>query len=82
MGGFTLLKKYGYSPYNLLSAVYPEYDWLPWKFSSVPKLFWKDDRNVKQFLDWAAIELGIKEPSDWNKVANRVFIVVNKIDRL
>ena len=29
---------YGGSPYLLLKTVYPDYDWLPWKFTYTPQL--------------------------------------------
>ena len=32
--GGGLIKKYNGSPYSLLKTIYPDYDWLPWKFDS------------------------------------------------
>jgi len=36
-GGVTLLNRYDNSLYKLLVAIYPEFDWLPWKFTKTPK---------------------------------------------
>ena len=45
--------------------VYPEYDWLPWKFEKCPKKYWHDVKNERKFMDWAGKELNVKEMSDW-----------------
>jgi hypothetical protein len=55
-----------------LSAVYPEHEWLPWKFVNIPKHFWNDIKNQKSFFDWAGKQLGVKELSDWKKVSIKV----------
>ena len=56
----------------LLSAAFPEYEWLPWKFNKCPRNFWDDLKNQRKFMDWAGKELGIKEMSDWYKVMEKV----------
>jgi hypothetical protein len=56
----------------MLSSVYPDYNWLPWKFTLVPKNFWGDLKNQRKFLDWVAIQLDIKQPSDWYNVTVKV----------
>jgi hypothetical protein len=69
MGGHVLLMtKYNKSPSLLLAAVYPDYEWLPWKFARVSKSFWVDNKNKKKFFDWAGKQLGIKQYDDWYKV--------------
>ena len=57
---------------DLLSEVYPDYNWLPWKFEMLPKYYWNDMKNVKKFMDWAGKELNVKEMSDWYKVGYHV----------
>lgn len=66
------MHKYNDSPALLLSTVYPEYDWLPWRFSHSPRSIWKSTTNLRKFFDWAGNQLGIKEAKDWNKVATNV----------
>jgi hypothetical protein len=56
----------------MLSTLYPEYDWLPWKFAQSPKKFWDDISNQKRFLEWAGNQLGVKQYSDWYKVTPKV----------
>ena len=72
LGGEGLLKQCGSSPYKLLSTVYPDYDWLPWKFDRCVSYYWDDIKNQRKFMDWAGKELGIKEKSDWFKVTYHV----------
>ena len=73
LGGSSLVMSiHNGSLSQLLSVVYPEYEWLPWKFTKAPK-FWEDVKNQRKFMDWAGKELKIKEINDWNKVSNQVF---------
>jgi hypothetical protein len=75
--GDSLLKnKYESSVHLLLAAVYPEYDWLPWKFCRCNEKYWDDPKNHKKFLDWAGKQLNIKEMSDWYKVIQKVNKIV------
>jgi hypothetical protein len=57
---------------KLLSTVYPEYDWLMWKFEKAPRHFWTDLKNQKKFVDWAGKQFGVKDMSDWYKVTFQV----------
>jgi hypothetical protein len=67
-----LLTKYHGSPLQLLSEVFPEYEWLPWKFDKCPDNYWNDEKNQRKFFDWAAKQLNIKEMSDWYNVTYKV----------
>jgi hypothetical protein len=66
-----LLKQYKY-PHELLSALYPEHDWLPWKFDKCPRNFWDNVNNQRKFMDWAGKQLNVKEMSDWYNVSVKV----------
>jgi hypothetical protein len=73
IGGADLLaNKCNNSLSLLLSKVYPEYEWLPWKFVKCPQNFWNDVKNQRQFMDWAAKELKVNELSDWYNVSLKV----------
>jgi hypothetical protein len=71
-GSYIFKNKYNNSPFLLLSTVYPEYGWLPWKFDKHPTNFWENVNNQRKYLDWAGNELGIKDMSDWYKVSLEV----------
>jgi hypothetical protein len=64
-GSAILVKHYNNSPTQMLSTLYPEYDWLPWKFVQCPRNFWSDKKNHRKFLDWASEQLKIKDKNDW-----------------
>jgi hypothetical protein len=62
--------------------MYPDRDWLPWKFDDRPLNFWDDVKKQRKFMDWAAVQLNIKEMSDWYKVTQKVTLPLNGILRL
>jgi hypothetical protein len=70
-GGAELLKHYK-NTQELLSTLYPELEWLPWKFPKCPHNFWDDVNNQRKFVDWAGKQLDIKEMSDWYQVIQKV----------
>jgi hypothetical protein len=52
----------------LLSAVYPQQEWIPYRFDArLPPKFWEDINNQIKFVDWVAKQLNVKEYSDWYK---------------
>jgi hypothetical protein len=75
LGGKTLYFKYN-NMYLLLSTVFPEYEWLPWKFTSLPPSFWDDHNNHKLFLNWAEKQLNINEKNDWYKISRKVLNII------
>ena len=70
-GGKELLKHYKH-PYELLSALYPEQEWLPWKFETPPTHYWKSTDNQRKFVEWVGKQLNIKEMKDWYHVSIKV----------
>ena len=83
IGGSSLLQKYKGSPFHLISTIYPEVEWLPWKFTQSPKGFWADVENQKTFIQWASKQLNIRDLSDWYNVSpkvikNQSFVFKNK----
>ena len=57
---------------ELIKNAYPNYKWLPWKFNHVPKGFWNDTNNVKEYMNWLSEQLNIKTMEDWYKVIEKV----------
>jgi len=60
--GTRLLDLYGSSMYKLLSATFPEKEWLPWLFSRTPADFWKETENQKKYVDWLVEKVGVSDP--------------------
>ena len=67
-----LLSKYNNSILYLLSKLFPEQDWLPWKSPSCPPSYWDNVNNQRKFLEWAKTELKIKNNNDWYKKSEKV----------
>ncbi len=66
------MAKYGNSPSKVIMSIYPEQNWLPWKFSSVPWGFWDDVKNQRIFLDWVKTELGYQKMEDFYNLSLEV----------
>src|SRR5690349_16624885 len=48
-GGNGLLKRYPSVP-QLVTSIYTEHQWLPWKFAQTD--FWEKPNNIRQYFDW------------------------------
>ena len=66
-----MLGKYNGSFAKLLETVYPDYEWLPWKFEMAPRHFWENTANQKKYLDWLAKELNVS-PSQITRKVNKI----------
>lgn len=67
-GGTKLLAMHNRSPLSLVTEVYSNHDWIPFKFSRKGKHFWREKSNHRGFFDWLGKELGFETHSDWYKV--------------
>jgi hypothetical protein len=72
IGGLALLNRYNYSFMRLLSHLFPEHEWSREKFDKTNENYLDDLKNQRKFVEWAAIQLGILEMSDWNRVSYKV----------
>ena len=50
--GGGLLTSNNQSPTKILFSVYPNYNWLEWKFHCTPRGYWSDKRNQKKYMEW------------------------------
>jgi hypothetical protein len=50
MKGLPLLRAYENSVFKALKSIFPEYDWQPWRFPQVTKLFFDDQRYRDQVI--------------------------------
>jgi len=60
---------YNYSIVSALVSIYPEYHWLPWKFSKTPKGIWKNNKYIEGFLNDISKLLNISKLDDWYRVS-------------
>ena len=75
-GGLGLLSTYKNSPSSLIRTVYSNNDWLPWKFSAVPKGYWTHKENQTKFMNWLHSHLDLKTMEDWYGVTSQVIIIM------
>jgi len=68
-GGQGIMKRYGHSIFLILSDHYPEYEWLPWKFSHSPKNLWKDETVIRKAIAFVQKELKVPY-DDLHRVTN------------
>ncbi len=71
-GGGLLHNEYNGSPLLIVSTVYSEYEWLPWRFNKVSNRFWDNMKNQRNFMDWAEKQLNYENREDWYKITAEV----------
>ena len=69
--GSVIIKKYGFI-IKFLKSVFPEYEWIEWKFNSVPNGFWSDINNRKKFLEWLKQKLKYEVMEDWYNLTTQI----------
>ena len=67
---------YKNSPIKMLQSLFPEKNFLPWKFSTIPNFFWDKESNRKAYLNWLSNKLNIKDFSDWYNITNSVIEIL------
>jgi hypothetical protein len=65
---YGILRHYNGSLVHALTSIYPQFDWKPWRFNSVPQKYWKNRQNQRNFFDWIAEQIGINTQHDWYNV--------------
>src|SRR5690606_34282021 len=45
---------------KLLSCVYPQFEWHPWKFKKLRYFLWNKESNIRSYLLWIAEKLNIE----------------------
>jgi hypothetical protein len=63
--GRHLYNMYDKNLYNMISQIYNEYDWQPWRFGRVCRGFWNSIKNRRNFVTWMTERLDIHRPDDW-----------------
>jgi hypothetical protein len=67
-----ILTAYSMSVANLVITVFPEYNWLPWKFSRTPRNFWIDVNNQIKYIEWLGKLKNINKKEDWYEIIGKV----------
>ena len=65
---------------ELLKQVYPEYNWLPWRFSSFSSSSLVTNHSKRRYyVEWMAKQLSIKETKDWYTINAEVIDLIFSI---
>lgn len=64
-----LTQNYKSSQYAMLLKVYPEYDWLPWKFPKLPSNTGRDPKIIEKALKFVEKECKMTKPEDWYQIS-------------
>jgi hypothetical protein len=71
--GGGVLSKYHQSPIQFLKTIYPDYEWLEWKFGMASLGTWNDINNHKKYAEWLRNILGYTEPEQWYNISRSDF---------
>jgi hypothetical protein len=71
-GGGLLSNQYNSSLQRMITTIYPEIEWLPWKFIQVPANYWNNIENHKKYMEWLFDILGYKTIEDWYKITRDI----------
>ena len=69
-----MLSKYKNSIFKMLKIIYPDHDWLPWKFNKIERSYWENEKYQREFMDWLGKQLGFKNMNDWYKITRKQMI--------
>jgi hypothetical protein len=50
--------------------VFPEYDWIPWKFRNISRGFFDDVIHQRQYFDWLSEQLQFQSMEEWYDVTS------------
>jgi len=67
-GGKTLLLLYKSSPIRLIQSLQPHLHFHPFLFPSVPRNYWNEEENHKQFASYLSQKFTLKTTQDWYKL--------------
>ncbi len=81
-GGGLLNKVYNGSISLLVSTVYPEHKWLPWKFHRLPKDYNISQSSKQEIIEFLKEKFDIINKDDWNKVTLEVINQIKKSVRI
>lgn len=72
-GGGQILLYYNNSSSRALVTVYPEHDWMVWRFHRMPDGYWdtvmKEKLEQQRIVDWLNVKLSIQSLDEWYRVS-------------
>jgi len=72
-GGYGLLQRdYNSSVIRFVKKIFPEYEWLEWKFTQTSKKYFDDPKNRKIFAVWLGRKLGYTRIEHWYQISTDI----------
>ena len=62
--GYGIVHEVG-SVVGVVKLLFHDQEILEWRFSNVPRRFWRSPSNRKRYFDWLGKQLGFKRVDDW-----------------
>ena len=72
--GQSLLLQYGSSAILAVKDLFPEHEWLDWRFRNTPHGFWDQRKNRMCYMTWLGKQLGYQKWEDWYSISQKAFI--------
>jgi hypothetical protein len=66
-----LLTLHAGSMYGLLEKVYPDFEWVPWRFKRLPSKLMQDPKMIEEALRFIELKCEIQKPKDWYSVSEK-----------
>jgi hypothetical protein len=64
-----ILNQYRGSMYTMLSTVYSDHDWKPWKFKTLPVRAIQSPEIIEKVLQYVEKECRINRPEEWYSIS-------------
>jgi hypothetical protein len=58
---------------KIAREAFPEVQWSPWEFKTLPKGYWRDPKNLRPYLVWLGAKLNHRTPEDWYQIQTADF---------
>jgi hypothetical protein len=52
-----------------LKSIYPQYNFKAFKFRDIPRTYWNDKNNQREYFDELAVELKVSGVEDWYNIS-------------
>lgn len=72
-GGGLLGSIYNHSPQCAVAELFPNFQFLPWMFTTVPQGYWQHTDNRLAFLIWLGEKKNVQSFADWQRLKRSDF---------
>jgi hypothetical protein len=73
-GGRMLQVFYHDSFIAAIQDIYPDYEWLPWRFKTCPRGYWNKRENILFFLNYLSKKLDVRSIAEWKEVPRAMIV--------